>query len=93
MRAGEDGVEREVCELRSDLAGLRRDVAAAGIAIDASRTCGIARGWAAAVDTVERAAATADGAAWAAMQRLAEAVRAASASADAEANEAQPRLG
>jgi len=77
--------EREVCELRSDLAGLRRDVAAAGIAIDASRTCGIARGWAAAVDTVERAAATADGAAWAAMQRLAEAVRAASASADAEA--------
>ena len=65
--------EREVVELRGDLAGLRRDVAAAGIAIDASRTCGIARGWAAAVDTVERAAATADGAAWAAMQRGAEA--------------------
>lgn len=77
--------EREVVELRGDLAGLRRDVAAAGVAIDASRTCGIARGWAAAVDTVERAAATADGAAWAAMKRLAEAVRAASAAADAEA--------
>ena len=84
--------EREVVELRGDLAGLRRDVAAAGIAIDASRTCGIARGWAAAVDTVERAAATADGAAWAAMQRVAEAVRAAAADADAKRGKAAAGL-
>ena len=85
--------EREVVELRGDLAGLRRDVAAAGIAIDASRTCGIARGWAAAVDTVERAAATADGAAWAAMQRVAEAVRAAAAAADADAKRGKAAAG
>ena len=84
--------EREVVELRGDLAGLRRDVAAAGIAIDASRTCGIARGWAAAVDTVEHAAATADGAAWAAMQRVAEAVRAAAADADAKRGKAAAGL-
>ena len=85
--------EREVVELRGDLAGLRRDVAAAGIAIDASRTCGIARGWAAAVDTVEHAAATADGAAWAAMQRVAEAVRAAAAAADADAKRGKAAAG
>ena len=60
--------QREVVELRGDLAGLRRDVAAAGIAIDASSTCGIARGWAAAVDTVEHAVRR-TARVWAAMQR------------------------
>ena len=77
--------EREVCELRGDLAGLRRDVGAAAMAIDAARDAGIAEGWAQAADKVDRAAEMADGVAWAAMQRVAESVRGGAAGARTEA--------
>ena len=77
--------EREICELRGDLASLRRDVGAAAMAIDAARDAGIAEGWAQAADKVDRAAEMADGVAWAAMQRVAESVRGGAAGARTEA--------